>query len=124
MSLTSLIDVIFLLLLFFMLTSTFSRFAEVELASGTAGTGSVVEPNLVFLRLSAEDISLNGQSLTLADLPEALAQNRPQTAPDTPETPRKSLVSMAPDVTAQRLTDLLGVLRGVPGITPVVMGGS
>ena len=28
---TSLIDVIFLLLLFFMLSSTFSRFAEVEL---------------------------------------------------------------------------------------------
>ena len=33
LSMTSLIDVIFLLLLFFMLTSTFSKFSEVELAS-------------------------------------------------------------------------------------------
>ena len=31
---TSLIDVIFLLLLFFMLSSTFSRFAEVEISAG------------------------------------------------------------------------------------------
>ena len=31
LSLTSLIDVIFLLLLFFMLTSTFTRFARVEI---------------------------------------------------------------------------------------------
>ena len=33
LSMTSLIDVIFLLLLFFMLTSTFSKFSEVELAA-------------------------------------------------------------------------------------------
>ena len=37
---TSLIDVIFLLLLFFMLTSTFSKFAEIELAAATSGAGA------------------------------------------------------------------------------------
>ncbi|WP_367714863.1 biopolymer transporter ExbD [Nitratireductor sp. GISD-1A_MAKvit] len=34
LSLTSLIDVIFLLLLFFMLSSTFTRFASVEISGG------------------------------------------------------------------------------------------
>lgn len=46
-SMTSLIDVIFLLLLFFMLSSTFTRFAEVELSpSGGAGT-SVNTPDII-----------------------------------------------------------------------------
>ena len=36
-SITSLIDVIFLLLLFFMLASTFSKYSEIELASLPGG---------------------------------------------------------------------------------------
>lgn len=40
--LTALIDVVFLLLLFFMLASTFSRFASVEVALG--GRGAAVAP--------------------------------------------------------------------------------
>ena len=43
LSMTSLIDVIFLLLLFFMLSSTFTRFAELELAAG--GTGGSPMPS-------------------------------------------------------------------------------
>ncbi|MEM8921756.1 MAG: biopolymer transporter ExbD, partial [Pseudomonadota bacterium] len=35
-SITSLIDVIFLLLLFFMLASTFTRFSEVDIAAASA----------------------------------------------------------------------------------------
>ena len=41
LSMTSLIDVIFLLLLFFMLTSTFTRFSEVELTAAGSGTPRV-----------------------------------------------------------------------------------
>ena len=40
LSMTSLIDVIFLLLLFFMLTSTFTRFAELDLAAASGGGGA------------------------------------------------------------------------------------
>ena len=40
---TSLIDVIFLLLLFFMLSSTFSKFSEIELTAGGSGPGRAAE---------------------------------------------------------------------------------
>ncbi|WP_375260407.1 biopolymer transporter ExbD [Palleronia sp.] len=119
MSLTSLIDVIFLLLLFFMLTSTFTRFSEVELAAAAAGTGAPSTEPPMFLRLAAEDVSLNGDSLALDALPEALSEEGGEA-----EAPRTLLVSLAEGVTAQRLTDLLGVLRGVPSVAPQVLGES
>jgi biopolymer transport protein ExbD len=59
LSLTSLIDVIFLLLLFFMLSSTFTRFAEVELTGAQATTGSSGTPD-VLVRLADDGWSVNG----------------------------------------------------------------
>ena len=49
---TSLIDVIFLLLLFFMLSSTFSRFAEVEISAAAGGAAAPSDTPPAFLRLS------------------------------------------------------------------------
>lgn len=116
MSLTSLVDVIFLLLLFFMLTSTFSRFAEVEL-SAAAGTGAdVAESPPVFLRLSPEAVSVNGDAVPLDELGPALEHDK--------AAPRIVLISLVKGVTAQRLTDLLGALREVPRIAPTVLGGA
>jgi biopolymer transport protein ExbD len=60
LSLTSLIDVIFLLLLFFMLSSTFTRFAEVEITAGRAGAASAAERPDVLLRLDGENWRVNG----------------------------------------------------------------
>lgn len=118
MSLTSLIDVIFLLLLFFMLTSTFTRFAEVELSAAAAGTGAPSDQPPLFLRLAENDVSLNGDSYALEGLGEVLADSGED------DTPRTLLVSLDEGVTAQRLTDLLGVLRAVPNVAPQVLGGS
>ncbi len=59
LSLTSLIDVIFLLLLFFMLSSTFTRFAEVEIAGGEAVGGATGQPDIL-LRLADEGLTVNG----------------------------------------------------------------
>ncbi|WP_255465873.1 biopolymer transporter ExbD [Salipiger sp. IMCC34102] len=115
LSLTSLIDVIFLLLLFFMLSSTFSRFAEVELTVGAAGDGGTADAAPLFLRLAPDTLSLNGELVAL----DALAGAFPDVEA---EAPLVVLVSMAAGVTSQRLTDLLGVLRGVPGIAPTVLG--
>ncbi|SPJ22586.1 biopolymer transporter ExbD [Palleronia abyssalis] len=117
MSLTSLIDVIFLLLLFFMLTSTFSRFAEVELTGATAGTGQLSDVAPLFLRLAPETVTLNGEAVNLEALPEAMPEGDGDGA-------RVLLVSLAEGVTSQRLTDLLGVLRSIPGIAPTVLGAS
>ena len=117
---TSLIDVIFLLLLFFMLTSTFTRFTEVELTAAGAGSAAAASgtPPL-FLRLGPESAQLNNAELSLEALTEALGTE----AGDT-ESPRRLLVSLQPGVTAQRLTDLLVVLRGVPGVSPTILGTS
>ena len=114
LSMTSLIDVIFLLLLFFMLTSTFSKFAEVELSAASSGSAVVSETPPLFLQLGPQTLSLNGDALGLEDLSgSALAQAEEGTL---------LLVSLAADVDAQRLTDLLVALRGMPALRVTVLG--
>lgn len=117
LSMTSLIDVIFLLLLFFMLSSTFSRFAEVELASAGTGQGaSSGKP--VFVSLAADSLRLNGSDAFLTELPETLLAYR------SGNDPLGVLIAAQTDVTAQRLTDLLAVLRSVPNLNVTVLEAS
>lgn len=118
LSLTSLIDVIFLLLLFFMLTSTFSQYAEVELAAGGAGQAPASDnAPAMFLQLGADTVTLNGQSVVL----DALVQTMQAFLGDE-GTAQQLLVSLRDDVSAQRLTDLLVVLRAVPDLRVTVLG--
>jgi biopolymer transport protein ExbD len=112
---TSLIDVIFLLLLFFMLSSTFTRFSEVELAAAGAAraeTASDIRP--FFLRLGVDSLDLNGRSIALEGVGEGFGEEEEPVV----------LVSLLPSVTAQRLTDLLVALQGVPGAKVTVLGHS
>lgn len=111
---TSLIDVIFLLLLFFMLTSTFSKFSEVELSAAGSGTGSTADTKPIFLQLEIDEVRLNGESVSL----ENLATSQLGQAEDG----AVLLVALGADVTAQRLTDLLVSLRGLPALRVTVMG--
>ena len=114
---TSLIDIIFLLLLFFMLSSTFSRFAEVEIAAATSGRSTEPSDNRpTFLRLSETEVSLNGQTYELAQLPDAFADLRQDEDDALPV-----LISLQDAVTAQRLTDLLVALRPVQGLSVTVL---
>ncbi|WP_235952909.1 biopolymer transporter ExbD [Salipiger sp. PrR002] len=122
LSMTSLIDVIFLLLLFFMLTSTFTRFAEVELAAAGSGAAVSGETKPLFLQLGAEDLRLNGTVLTLEDLPAKLDETRGDIAEDAE--PKPLIVALRGEVNSQRLTDLLVVLRGVSGYRAMVLGAS
>jgi len=117
LSLTSLIDIIFLLLLFFMLSSTFSDFAEVQLAAAGAAPSGAPETPPIFVRLGAEALSVNARPVALAGLAEAMA-------PLIEAQPTRALVSVGPDVTAQRLTDLLVALRGVSGVQVQVLSPS
>jgi biopolymer transport protein ExbD len=114
LSLTSLIDVIFLLLLFFMLSSTFSQFSEIELGTAGAGQPGVSQVQPIFVQLRAESLRVNAREVTLAQLNEALAS-----LIEGDET--RALVSTGADVTAQRLTDLLLALRGIPGLSVQVL---
>lgn len=71
LSLTSLIDVIFLLLLFFMLSSTFTRFAEVEISGGEAVGGTTGQPDIL-LRLADDGLTVNGTAVDETALPAEL----------------------------------------------------
>ena len=101
---TSLIDVIFLLLLFFMLTSTFTRFSELRFSA--AGSGAVLATQAdappLFLRLGSEEVNLNGDTMPLDALHDATRARM--------EGPTTLLVSLEDDVTSQRLVDLLVIL--------------
>ncbi len=105
LSMTSLIDIIFLLLLFFMLSSTFSKFGLVPLPLGASGA---VAPTAapVFVKVEADTVTLNGDPVALKDLATALTQTDPVTA----------ILSLGPDVTAQRLTDVLTAVRVVANL--------
>lgn len=111
---TSLIDVIFLLLLFFMLTSTFSKFAEVELTGAASGATTVAGAPPLFLQLGTDTLRLNGDALELA----ALAASPLGDAQDG----TVLLVSLGEAVDAQRLTDLLVALRRLPALRVTVLG--
>jgi biopolymer transport protein ExbD len=108
--LTPLIDVIFLLLLFFMLTTTFTRTGEIPLTAAGAG-GDGLPP--LFLRIEHDALTLNGTAIA----PEALADRL-----RAEEDPARVLVSLADGVLAQRLADVLNVLRQVPGAAVQVLG--
>ena len=74
LSVTSLIDVIFLLLLFFMLTSTFVRHQEVQIAAPAPQGASGRSVPDVLMRTAADGaIAVNGKAISASDLVERLA---------------------------------------------------
>ncbi len=106
---TPLIDVVFLLLLFFMLTSTFSSFGEIELSQATAGAPAPGTPSeRVFVQLGATRLVLNGATISLDELATQLEAGQ-------------VLVSLDADASAQRLVDLLVRLRGRDGLSVMVL---
>lgn len=115
LSMTSLIDVIFLLLLFFMLSSTFSRFAEVEItAGGGGGTSDQAADTLLFLRVSEDRLTLNGDLLSADALEDHLAEIEEATL----------IVSVADSTPAQLLVDILVLTRNFQSLNVSVLDAS
>jgi biopolymer transport protein ExbD len=112
-SLTSLIDVIFLLLLFFMLSSTFTRVGDLPFLAATSGGAVAAGPPPAFLRVLPDRVVLDLAEVALADLPAALAAVAGGLV----------LVAPAEGVTAQRLVDVLVAGQGVPGLRLRLVGG-
>jgi len=107
---TSLIDVIFLLLLFFMLSSTFSKYSEIELdAALPGGTATGAAGPSVRVALSSGHILVNGRTV---------AQRRLAPRVDAVLGGQGGLVVLAVDEaeSAQRLTDVLLTLRELDDI--------
>jgi len=106
---TPIIDVIFLLLLFFMLSSTFSRFGEIELTQAAAGPAAPETPmKRVFVQLGPDRLMLNGAPVALEEMAERIGEG-------------EVLVSLDAATSAQRLVDLLVRLRGRQGLTVTVL---
>lgn len=110
LSITSLIDVIFLLLLFFMLASTFQQFSELEVAGVSGGAASVAAPDDVPLRLVIQPGALTFNGSPTGQ--EALVQRLSAPA----EEAKRMNVEVAPDVSSQRLVDVLVQLEPIDGL--------
>ena len=111
---SSLIEVIFLLLLFFMLTTSLTRTGVLTLTAAQAGGQPATAEAPLFLRLGPDHLSLNGEALALEDIPARIREIAPEGA--------RLLVSLAPGVTSQRLADLLVLLRRLPDAQVQVLG--
>lgn len=108
-SITSLIDVIFLLLLFFMLASTFSKRAEIEFAAAATETRKSGQARPVVRLLVLErSLEINGRPTTESTLAAALGEEL--TKPDA-----VIAVQLSDSVTTQRLIDILLLLGAIPG---------
>jgi biopolymer transport protein ExbD len=103
LSLTSLIDVIFLLLLFFMLSSTFSNYTDLDLAASSPGA-STSKQTPVLLKLTHDTLAINGKNTSLTELATDIAPFAQESAK------RLVLVSLGPQVNAQQLVDLMVVM--------------
>ncbi len=115
LSMTSLIDVIFLLLLFFMLSSTFSKFGEVELlGAGSRVPGDGSQP--LFVSLGADRLLLNGQPVDMERIAGLVG-----TVLDA-GSGHLVLIGLDAETSSQRLVDLLVALRAVQGLQTMVLG--
>ena len=72
MSLTPMIDVVFLLLIFFMLSSRFGLDAVLPIAGGAEGAGSEWQGAPRLIDVATDAVLLNGVETAQADLPDAL----------------------------------------------------
>lgn len=67
-SLTSLIDVVFILLVFFMLTSNFTRWNTIELGISTTDSITLKNTQQSLIEVKQNAYILNGKASTLADI--------------------------------------------------------
>lgn len=117
LSMTPLIDIIFLLLLFFMLTSTFTKFAEIPLiTTGENRTEPATPKNPIFLRVAEDGLSVNGAPTDFADITRAIIDAKTSDATET-----LVLLSIEETVPAQLFVDALTRSRAVPDVSVVVL---
>ncbi|MTI45530.1 biopolymer transport protein ExbD [Roseibium hamelinense] len=107
-SLTPLVDVIFLLLLFFMLSSTFTNFGEIDIGAPAGSGGTGVSPKAILV-VEGEALKLNGapeRTEKLAAGVQALRERQIDSL----------LVLVRGETTTQQLVTVLGILRTVPDL--------
>ena len=103
--LTPLIDVVFLLLIFFMVSSVFKKeelALLLKLPKSEQGSGSQKVIKQITIELSGEEVALNGKKLLLSELAEQLST-----------VDKKSIINLraAGEVQYQRLVKVLDLLQ-------------
>lgn len=106
LSLTSLIDVIFLLLLFFMLSSTFSKYSELEINAARQGSGATTESQTYLVSIDDTQIRLNGQLESSDSLSAKL--NQPNE-----ENLKRVVITSSSKTSTQQLVDVLTELSKI-----------
>jgi biopolymer transport protein ExbD len=108
LNIAPLIDIVFLLLIFFMLTSTFLRERVVELALPQSDSTATVEDLTIRLTvLSAERYILNGEELSKTELEPALTFLQGEGTEDRPV-----LLKIDQEQDVQLLVETMDLLRG------------
>ena len=112
-SITSLIDVIFLLLLFFMLASTFSKFSEMDIAvAGTAGSEDALA-EVMELEIGRHHMMLDGDVLPAHGWREAVEARRTEHT--------VIALRVSDETSTQRLSYVLTELGRIPGLDVYVV---
>ncbi|NQY12995.1 MAG: biopolymer transporter ExbD [Henriciella sp.] len=109
-SITSLIDVIFLLLLFFMLASTFSKFSEIDIAVANASGIGQSSTDVASLHIQSDRVFCNETETPDVELVSRLSELGATGTSGV-------RISLADDVSTQRLVDVLSLVKQVPGLT-------
>ncbi|MDO5527881.1 MAG: biopolymer transporter ExbD [Paracoccus sp. (in: a-proteobacteria)] len=105
MSLTPMIDVVFLLLIFFMLASRFGMDAVLPIAGGAEGGATEWQGAPRLVQIGAEGLALNGSAVEADGLAAALA-------PLMPEAGGAVILRPSEDADLQRLVQVIDLLRG------------
>ena len=103
LSMTPLIDVIFLLLMFFMLSSTFTRFAQVEIDAG-GRTGAATKAPDLLVRIEPDLWVVNGDAIRTGDALIHLTSLHAAGA-------ATALLLIGQDTSSQTLVDAIETLR-------------
>ena len=112
--LTPMIDVVFLLLVFFMLAARFGGMTQVPLSAATSGSAAYEGPPRL-LSLSERGIQLNGKNVSLSELSERLP-------PLMTNQDDVILLNAKAGATTQQLVAVLDALRET-GLSNVVLTG-
>lgn len=108
-SLTPLIDVVFILLVFFMLASSLVKWQAVELGAPAAQGGGNAVAGSWLVRVHADALDLNAEPISEADLAARILERVAVSSGDQADQP--ILVMPSPGVELQRLVDILDRLR-------------
>ena len=114
-SLTPIVDVVFVLLMFFMLTTVFTENSQVEFFASRAPQPDQDRQKTptFFMRLSETGLTLNGYETPMPDLAQSsLSKARPGS---------RIMISLKGDVEIQRLLNLFVVLRQFPDLSIVML---